>query len=374
MVKRIQILFGFFALLYSFSPALNAHSSSNWMKNCQDSACYAIVDAGSSGSRFYIYSNDYKVLYTHKVEPGLSTIPFEQIQSYLSSLIPENQTVPMPVYFYGTAGMRLLTDSEQLRRYEAVKSWYSSNSYWNLKDIRTISGKEEGVFAWIAVNDTQTQKKGVLEVGGASYQVNIPVSEELSKQLPTVDISEIFLHGQKYYVWTKSYLGLGINEVEKNVSNVGYCFSQNYPLGNGQFGDGDTTQCIQSLESNASLAILSRFSDAKAVLKQQDSLNWVTLGAIRYAVTTPPYSFPQEHFNLHAFREQADAQSCHQGWGNLVQKYTDPYLYRQCLAASYFYSSIVDGMGIDENQMMNYPNKNHSVDWTIGALMLNHHS
>ena len=69
-------------------------------------------------------------------------------------------------------------------------------------------------------------------------------------------------------------------------------------------------------------------------------------------------------------REQGDSLFCHESWGVLGSKYlNDPYLYRQCFSASYFYSSLIDGMGINEQQNFYYPDAHAQMDWTLGALL-----
>jgi hypothetical protein len=371
MRKSIKFYFSLLVFLLFYSYDSYIFASSNWRQICQESQCYAIIDAGSSGSRFYIYSKDYQVLYSHKIYPGLSTIAKSQIPQYLSQLVPEVHALSIPTYFYGTAGMRLLPEEEQSLRYQSVSQWFSSNPTWDLRDIRTILGKEEGVFAWLAAHRHHEEKKAVLEVGGASYQVNIPVDEAYAQTLPPENISVLNLDGEKVFVWSKSYLGLGINEVEKQVDHEAYCFSENFPLKDGRLANGDITQCIDKLESNHQLSIVSNFSDAKSVLSHQTGIHWLALGAVRYSVITPPYQFSEQQFNLSSLKEQADHLSCHQNWHTIIQKYTDPFMYRQCLAASFFYASMVDAIGIDEHQFIRYPEDGQSVDWTQGALIFN---
>lgn len=341
----------------------------SWEKNCQRSGCYAIIDAGSSGSRFYIYSHNYQTLWSKKITPGLSQVSPREVSDYLQQLVPQSGIQGMPTYFYGTAGMRLLSESEQIERYEAAKQWFSQNAAWDIKDIRTLLGKEEGFFAWMAANQNEGDLQGVMEIGGASYQINIPVSQEIAMRLPPEDITSFSKQGHLVHVWTKSYLGLGINEVEKKVAVEPSCYSQNYPLNNGTLANGDITQCIQILEAQPDLSLVQQFSDAQAILKQEQTLHWITLGAIKFSISSPPFQFNDQSFNLHSVKTIADNDACHGDWGSLIQKYTDPYLYRQCLAASYFYASMVDGIGINENAMMSYPNSQQNIDWTIGALI-----
>ena len=342
------------ALLISVS----ACASPAWQEICKKSSCNAIVDAGSSGSRFYIYSSDYTVLYSNKVQPGLAEVATENLNDYLNTLVPEN-TESIPVYFYGTAGMRLLDEQEQSARYQAVSDYFAAQA-WKLEDIRTISGKEEGVYAWFSANAFQNKKQAVLEIGGASYQVSIPISQKTAETLAD-NVAEIDTNGEKQYVWVKSFLGLGINEVEKQTSELSSCYSNGYPLANSANGEGDINQCIKDLESMPSLDIVQQFASAKELLQEQN-LSWVTLGAIRY-------SAKQEKFNLEDFKNQAQAEYCQENWDN-VQQDSDKYAYRQCLSVGYYYASIIDGMGLDKKQMLYAPGSDKNIDWTIGFLML----
>ncbi len=361
------LLTGFF---FSFSLfILPVFADENWQALCQTSKCYAVVDAGSSGTRFYIYSHDYQTLWSKKITPGLAQVSPDKVSNYLQQLVPNNALQAIPTYIYGTAGMRLISEDEQFQRYAAVKQWFSQKSGWLIQDVRTILGKEEGFFAWLAANQNENVYKGVLEIGGASYQVNIPVSQEIAMRLSPEDITRFSNRGQTVYVWSKSYLGLGINEVEKKVALETTCYSQNYPLSNGSLAQGDISQCIQTLESHPELTLLQQFTEAQSILKNQQALNWVTLGAIKFSISTPPYRFNEHSFNWRSVRAIADTDSCHENWGSLIQKYTDPFLYRQCLAASYFYASIVDGLGVSEDATMTYPNNQQNMDWTVGALL-----
>lgn len=371
-MKKLSGFFFHVAALSAFFFSYPAFTE-DWQKSCQNSSCYAIVDAGSSGSRFYIYSENFQALWSKKITPGLSQISPDKVEEYLQNLVPKSQLLQMPTYFYGTAGMRLISEDEQARRYAAVKQWFLNFPAWDVKDIRTILGKEEGFFAWLAANLNQNQLKGVLEVGGASYQVNIPLTEQEAQNLSPEDVVQFSNHGQPVYVWSKSYLGLGINEVEKKMASEPTCFSLNYPLKNGQVANGDISQCILSLESQPELSLIQQLSPIQTILKTQKSLEWITLGAIKYSMSSPPFQFNQHTFNMKAVRHFADEDSCHQSWGQLIEKYTDPFLYRQCLAASYFYASIVDGMGVNDDMMLTYPNDQQNIDWTVGALVYQQH-
>jgi hypothetical protein len=369
--------------LVLFVSTVYADDMSAIQQECLKNQCQAIIDAGSSGSRLYIYASPYNtqkwhVVWNKKVEPGLSSVPVEKINPYLNQLIQIKTTQPISISLYGTAGMRLLPEAEQTKRYQAVKDWFIGHPEWIVKSVRTITGQEEGVFAWLAVqnemnllNQPIKNMKSVVEFGGASAQVSIPIESKELKKYTQSDIYPLKVADKTIYVWSKSYLGLGINEVEKNFTDSAACFSNGYPLKNGSIGHGDTVQCISNIESKVDLSLVNRLNDSKNLVSTHPNLNWVALGAVRFTAQTPPFHFDQNQFNLKELREQGDNQFCHQDWSTLFSTYlNDPYLYRECFSASYFYSSLIDGMGINEQSNIYYPDAHAQMDWTLGTLLI----
>lgn len=352
----------------------------DWRDHCTYQICEAIIDAGSSGSRLYVYGHDAAdihtrhVLFTQKITPGLSTVPLNEIPNYLKKLIPNAPHLPMPIYVYGTAGMRLIPEEQQQTRYDLVKNWFKQYTTWQLREARTITGQEEGIYAWIA---TQTelnlmdqafeQLKSVIEIGGASVQVNIPIRDEEVSQFQPNDIYTINWKGRAVHVWSKSFIGLGINEVEKKAILAGHCYSEGYPLANGEFAHGDIQQCISHLEQNQEIRLLEQLQTYSGLPVSEHG--WVALGAIRYAVQSKFYNYTQ-YFDLKHLVNDADEKYCHQSWTTVHDAdEQDLFAYRGCLVASYVYAFLKDGIGIDELHQVYYPKPSESMDWTLGALI-----
>lgn len=142
---------------------------------------YAIVlDAGSSGTRAYLYSwpehsgDAHELLkisplledgepMVKKVSPGLSSMgetpdmAFEYLRpllSFASDNIPEDKHKETPLYILATAGMRLLEREKQeavltnLRR--GIKENFSF--YFPEGHLEIISGKQEGIYQWLSIN------------------------------------------------------------------------------------------------------------------------------------------------------------------------------------------------------------------------------
>ncbi len=72
-----------FCLSFSFF-ILPVFADESWLHNCQTSSCYAVVDAGSSGSRLYIYSQNFQTLWVEKnLRQGLAQVLPDKVGDYL---------------------------------------------------------------------------------------------------------------------------------------------------------------------------------------------------------------------------------------------------------------------------------------------------
>ncbi|ORX39185.1 nucleoside phosphatase family-domain-containing protein [Kockovaella imperatae] len=217
-----------------------------------------------------------------KVEPGISTIPPEDIPSYLAPLlshalqqIPPSQHSATPIYVLATAGMRLLSDSARDAILEATCQTLRSKYPFKLdsttcrENVRVITGEEEGMWGWVAVNylmdgfghapepthtlgasssstsgllplaplaeppprsstasvtpvdvSHQSPTFGFLDMGGASTQLAFsPSSIELARSgFPASDLHDIslrLLSGEDVHwpLFVASWLGYGTNKV-----------------------------------------------------------------------------------------------------------------------------------------------------------------
>lgn len=215
-----------------------------------------MIDAGSSGSRLYVYSwNDriYKNLppsisipvtqesWSRHVTPALSSFADDKsgLNGYISSLISfgvgvlKNYAVDysnVPIYLYATAGLRILSRKKRdgLIQYtrdifnnKTVNPFYFEDSY-----CRIISGEEEGVYGWISVNQIMgtfgTNKTyGALDLGGASTQITFYNPDinllENSYAVPFLDVNS--------NLYTHSFLHYGLREF--NVTFYEYIISIN---------------------------------------------------------------------------------------------------------------------------------------------------
>ena len=142
---------------------------------------YAVVmDAGSSGTRAYLYTwpqhsgDPHQLLritpllqdgepMVKKVTPGLSSMgdtpdnSFEYLRPLLqfaSENIPAEKHKATPLYILATAGMRLLEKEQQEAVIANVRKGIKENFDFYFPDghLEIISGKQEGIYQWLAIN------------------------------------------------------------------------------------------------------------------------------------------------------------------------------------------------------------------------------
>lgn len=206
-------------LLVSFSSAF-----------AQQKDTIAIINAGSSGSRLYVYAIDKENNTTENVfetekNLKLSEIAAQKecIKAYMDAITSQyNPKDSIQLYVLATAGMRNDTLKENAPKiYDNIKKLKNIGKY-QIKEAKTISGRYEGLYAWIAANSylftnesfkpDWKNTRGILEIGGASMQIAyIP-------EIVVENIKRDTINHRKYGVlYSKSYIQGGVNTVKKKT-------------------------------------------------------------------------------------------------------------------------------------------------------------
>lgn len=374
----------FIALLiltfYGHVTAAHAHSV---FSPCEHKQCIAIVDAGSTGSRVNLFSyeidaqnqlKDIQKIYVNKVQPGIADIDMntQAINDYLSQLIPYSPQNKIPIYVYATAGMRLRSTDTQDFYYQQVRDWFALNPKWQLIEARTITGHEEGIFGWLALNHYLNLESGdkpfsnLIEIGGASAQIAFPVKDD--QFLDAQDIDELMINGHHVSVFAHGFLGLGSNEIGRITQNQSACYPTGYTLQDGRTAVGQADIC----QSNIS-TILQKDYHVTELSKQALDKNigdtWYTVSAVASMASKAPLAFPTNSFTAQELLEQADDKLCHQDYASLQAQYPDDkHIDKNCLIASYFYGLLVHGYVFNPDEVIHYLPEYNS-DWTIGVLL-----
>ncbi|WVF65431.1 hypothetical protein IAT40_000158 [Kwoniella sp. CBS 6097] len=199
-----------------------------------------------------------------RVEPGISTVSPDDIPTYLSPLlshalrhIPPSQHSSTPIYILATAGMRLLPPEESNAILQSSCDLIRNDYPFRVDgpssagpcgdSIRVISGEEEGMWGWVAVNylmdgfdppphsstDSVTPVDvnhhsptfGFLDMGGASTQLAFsPSPSELLKsgypkdELGTVSLRLLSGEVVEWPVFVASWLGFGTNRARERYA------------------------------------------------------------------------------------------------------------------------------------------------------------
>jgi len=196
-----------------------------------------VIDAGSSGSRAYVFSWDASdpagtiiEQASLRIKPGVSKHALAGgAAAAAASLGPllnfalEHVSDPgsTPVYFMATAGMRLLPDALQGEVLAAVTQLLDASPFL-LPPVgeaaRVLKGEEEALFDWAAINAALRKLGGppeltasVADLGGASTQLSFATLPDF---VPRPDLL-VPLGAAR--VLGVSRLGLGMNEALKNM-------------------------------------------------------------------------------------------------------------------------------------------------------------
>ncbi|KAI6008076.1 nucleoside phosphatase family-domain-containing protein [Pisolithus marmoratus] len=377
-----------------------------------------VIDAGSSGSRLQIYSwEDPGVVLAEKgdivrntlpkvekgvkegedwitkAEPGPSESSLclssfadnpEGVASYLEPLIQHAQSrIPpslepeTPLFLLATAGMRLLSPVQQARVLNAACQYLRSSSNFRIdgesKDgpcglsVQIITGEEEGLFGWIAVNylmdgftggKSEKTTYGFLDMGGASTQIAFePADSDLrSDNEVLVDVRLRLLGGEevKHRVFVTTWLGYGTNQArERYVTETIRHAEDPQPLDTGDPGyipdpclpkDLILSEGHRSVDSSVPYQLIGTGSFTQCLQKTAPLLNKEAPCAeepcLFNGVHVPPINFSSSHFigvseywysSEHVFGlggpydfvqyERAATAFCGTDWDGIVQQH-----------------------------------------------------
>jgi golgi apyrase len=151
--------------------------------------------------------------------------------------IPPSLHVETPLFLLATAGMRLLTQDQQVRVLRETCTFLKFHSHFRIDDpsdvgpcgssVRIITGEEEGLFGWIAVNylmdgftafDKDKTTYGFLDMGGASTQIAFePSAAERARTNTTIPVRLRLLSGKDIHheVFVTTWLGYGTNQARE---------------------------------------------------------------------------------------------------------------------------------------------------------------
>jgi len=265
-------------------------------------SCQVIYDAGSSGTRLYVYQQTATGWVKHSgprtsaladpvrgirgKTPGDAPAVVAEMVTALEAMRSGDLTseggVPRWSAFdwqkecrveaaavYATAGMRL---AEQQDAEASTRLWSMLNNKLSERlglDVttRTLTGYEEGLFAWLAVREGQPDANFVVaEMGGASVQITFPCPECEEARVVTV-------RGSSLPMASYSFLGWGQDEAWKRFGPLDACAR----------GAGELDPNWLVSDCAVPIRVSSETSEAiRAYLGDRDELRWYLRGAFTY--------------------------------------------------------------------------------------------
>ena len=202
-----------------------------------------VIDAGSSGSRLYLYriadtNRLYPIVndvmgYEPRALPGLSSFKGQPERAVAEGVWPLLDVLDaflhrhhiasesVHVSLLATGGMRSIGSEESGRILDAVRKAMEPRHYI-IEKVEVISGQMEGLYAWIDINmlakrlsQANRSSFGIVEIGGSSAQIAFEVSREGPG---VVDFS---IGHERHRVYSESFSGLGQNAARKRMIQIG---------------------------------------------------------------------------------------------------------------------------------------------------------
>jgi len=210
--------------------------------------CAVLIDAGSSGSRFWIYSwpadsnawqndvpSDLTAEESYKVSPGIIEWfndpaamqgEFQKGLDEVVDYIQEEEgrcqsNSDIGMWLMSTAGLRTESNNEVNEILVAISEWFETNAPFDWQYGRLLSGEEEATYAWIGNNWVlgllgEGDKVGIVEMGGQSLQVAFVPSNGI-----IMDGSyDLELFGSRYRMYANSWNGFGLQATWDNTKEM----------------------------------------------------------------------------------------------------------------------------------------------------------
>jgi len=324
------------------------------------SPCHIIFDAGSSRTRLYVYEKTVNGWLKHRgprtgalADPvrGIRGKTMTDVDAVIDAMVtalddmrhdgPVNKAGKprWPAFdwkercrietasVYATGGMRV---AEQMDPRASELLWGMLNKKLGTAlglsvMTRTISGYEEGLFAWLAIREGRDDGNfGMAEMGGASVQVAYSCDRcEASRP--------VMVKGDVVTVYSHSYLGWGQDEAWNQFAPLPACA----PGVGRKDPDWQIADCLSGIGIDSDLAVELNKSPSGL-----EDLRWYMVGAFRY------------------MQDSDIQQFCRAGTISDFEPETS------CFRAVYL-RHVLGTLGVPAGS------ESSDVDWTLGAVICN---
>lgn len=373
----------------------------------------AAIDAGSSGSRIYLYRwpknqdtrqltrVESEAIFSEERNPGISDeqgvgvdMLHELVALAESYLPPGVDPGEVSIYLGATAGLRLVDESSERDIMSRVRS-VLHDSRFQFHDVwaRTISGEEEGLYDWLVANylknggdfpTTSTTTYGALDLGGASTQISFPSLEDNTFPLR--------IGSMEFPLKTKSFLHFGVDQARVNYDDK---FASNtkinpcYPIGYTDSttdisGSSDWESCLSSVaqlfDSNEEGAQTNPIPSQHIVDEQQ---KFIAMSAFVYTWDFLGLNIGDKTQDLDALLRRSE-DICNRGLKQQEKQFerrsfrkpTNRILMKphtQCFNAAFSYQLLSKGYGMSTTKtpiQIYYDINGTKVQWALGLMLV----
>jgi apyrase len=409
-----KFLFIILSFMVFYQCKSNNRASPQELSQSREKKFAVVIDAGSSGSRVYIYywypQHDgipevwpapdlFQVAWSKKIEPGLAT--FKDPQKAADSLIPlldyvkeklsqnsaeplENATHKIIIYLKATAGFRAIEESHAKTILEEVRKLISKEGFATAarenKGVEIIGGTDEGIYGFITLNyilrtliGQKNNKRGLddlygsLDLGGASTQISFPT---LNKG---PNVKSFKLGKDIYNIYTHSFFGFGVDIARKKLASSD-CYPKGYKdetvIGTGSY-EGCQNKILEGMFSSKDLVPILPATKFYAFSGFYHAASFLKL-----AGPSSPEQFMQK-----------GREFCSRDWDELNQEYSKHrFLNRFCFYSA-FIPALLSGQKItnapkgysfeiDDGSRIIFDDKitssdvgTHEIGWQLGSMI-----
>lgn len=415
---RVVPLFTLFVAVTCTTPTVRAEEGANVATVVY--AYGAIIDAGSSGSRIYLYKWPARNFHSlppplsevaratnekNKVTPGISSpdglAKLPGLVEAAKGLVPKGVDLKtVPLYLGATAGMRILhPDAESQIMADVRKALHASGFLFKDSWARVLSGEEEGAFGWLSANyllnkgmpDATASTLGALDLGGASTQITFrPSGSILANFFPL----EIASPNYNYDLYTHSFLYYGAKEsrlnFDQNVlasTSVNPCYPTGYTSDDTNMtGSSKWVECLEKVKGlfqKSSQSDLCYNSDREPTRCSFNGVYQPAFGDKKF-IGMSAYVYAWQYLRLETGERTSDLDKLNANGATVCardyqkQKETappgtyPPALPYQCFIAAYSYQLLSYGYGMptkDTPVQMYDKIDGSSVEWSFGMML-----
>jgi len=370
------------------------------------------LDLGSTSTKLKVYSvtqvpnqlPEISLQDNKKFKPGVSNFANEldEVDNYFKPIIDFAKTKVLPehrdqtaIFAMATAGLRFLDAQVARNLMNKVRQTLSTSSFkYEQQDVQILSGEEEGVYGWLALNyllgyfDTPRQTNqttGLLEMGGGSTQITFIPQEPLY-----AGEFQVELRGELYEVYVHSYLDYGLTAIETKVATYlkdrdltdNPCLlkgdSKSYTLEDGSEvrnnGVGDGVNCTELFTDLLKTASDTNCHPKPCAIGNQyqphvGSVPFYATQAFVYAPEALGTIETNDRLNLTKLIDSGE-EYCKQSLSNIPEK-GRKYASSTCLASQYFPVLLSGAYRIPPSTVVKVTSEinGQNIDWALGAVI-----